>query len=281
MEGEHFERGQSFTYVPICFRQTTYLTTAAHITLFERFIGIYIYSYELGLLLHPYRNYFKKVESTASQSRLLACLEGCKGFFEYFLSLPEAYYAQFCIFQWSLLVQTILVLSRLTFVMASSFTWNPETTRSHVPLVMYLDAFCYRFHNTTSTPAEGSKQPKNPDVLYVFKMILTSVKNSYERRVAKIASNLAPASTPQSVGVASGHCPMLDPSLKVYFDNDLAADFDLSSINGKSWDLSGTSLTNLDSANMITPPPSSYSMPTAPLYHDLWATMTGSWAEEI
>lgn len=255
------------------------MTSPAHIALFERFIGIHIYSHELGLLLKPYREYFKKVESTATQSHLLACLEGCKRFFEHLLSLPEGYYAQFSTFQWSLMVQAILVLSRLTFVMASSFSWDPETTRSHVPLVMYLDALCFRFHNTTLTPAVRSTPPKNPDVLYVFSMILASVKKSYERRVAKIEPNFVTVLQSNNIGIARGHCPILDPSLNVYLDGDL--NYDLSSSYGGTWDLSGTPSTDLGSATMVTPPPSSYAMPTAPLYHDLWATMTGSWAEEI
>jgi len=243
------------------------LTTTAHIALFERFIGIHIYSHELGFLRRPYREYFKQVESTASQTHLLACLEGCKSFFEYLLSLPEGHYAQFSTFQWSLMVQATLILSRLTFVMASSFSWDPDTTRSHVPLVMYLDALCFRFHNTTSTPAVGSTPPKNPDVLYVFKMILASVKKSYERRVAKIEPNFVPVLQPKNIGIAHGHCPILDPSLDSSY--------------GGSWDLGGTPSTNLSGATMGTPPTSFYAMPTAPLYHDLWATMTGSWAEEI
>lgn len=254
------------------------IRTLPHIALFERFVGIHIYSHELGFLLKPYKNYFKQVESRASQAHLIACLEACKKFFEYLLSIPEEYYADFTAFQWSLMVQAVLVLSRLTFVMASSFSWDPDTTRSNVSLVMYLDALCFRFHNTTSTPAVGHTPPKNPDILYVFKMILTSVKKSYERRVAKIEPNFVPIEQPNNIGIARGHCPILDPSLNVYFDSDI----DMDSTYGGSWDLSGTPSTNLSGGPTNTPlPPSSYALPTAPLYHDLWATMTGSWAEEI
>jgi hypothetical protein len=255
------------------------LTITAHIALFERYIGIQIYSHELGFMLKPYREYFKQVKSTASQAHLMTCLKVCKHFFEYLLSLPEGHYAQFSAFQWTLMVQAVLVLSRLTFVVASSFNWDAETIRSHVPLVMYLDAICFRFNNTTSTPSTGSIPPNNPDILYVFTMILTSVKKSYEQRVAKLEANLIPVLQANNTDIAHGHCPVLDPSLNVYFHSDL--DIDLDSSYGGSWDLSGTPSTDLSGVSLVTPPTSSYSMATAPLYYDLWATMTGSWGEEI
>lgn len=64
---------------------------------------------------------------------------------------------------------------------------------------------------------------------------------------------------------------MLDPSLNLYFDSDLEID----STYGGSWDLNGGAA--------ATPSTNSQSEfgAHAPLYHDLWATMTGSWAEEI
>jgi hypothetical protein len=192
----------------------------ASIGLLDRFVGIYIYSHELGFLKRPYREFFKTVESTASPAHLSACLDACKRYYEYLLQIPEDLYANFTALQWSLMVQTTLVLSRLTFVMASRCGWDPEATRTNIPLGMYLDALCFRFQSHSATPAVNGTPAKNPDMLYVFFLILSSVKKSYARRVAKIAPAVFSPEYSTPSGLARGHCPILDPSLRPYFDVD-------------------------------------------------------------
>jgi hypothetical protein len=245
-------------------RRFPFLIIPAHIALFERFIGMHIYSHELGFLRRPYRGHYKTIESTANQDHLSRCLEACKRFFEYLLSVPEFHYANFTAFQWSLMVQATVVLSRLTFVMASNLGWDPETTRSHVPLVMYLDALCFRFQSLSMVSSLGTSTPENPDILYVFKMIISSVKKSYECRVSDIQPNFFAAERGNGIGIARGQCPISDPSLSIYLDSD-------DSSYGGSWNLSGGTV-NTPSTNCTA---------GVPLYHDLWATMTGTWAEDI
>jgi hypothetical protein len=184
----------------------------------------------------------------------------------------------------------ILVISRLTFVIASTLAWSPETTRTNVPLVMYLDCLCYRFQHLSCTPANANEPPKNPDVFYIFKMVLGSVKNSYEGRVAKITpgfldmgtsgmgsagSASAPASAAAATAAAAGsvmkgHCPVLhDKSLNVFWDKEV-----LDSTYG-----SGISPLGYEGST----PATETATATGPgfLYHDLWATMTGSWVDEF
>jgi hypothetical protein len=196
--------------------------------------------------------------------------------------MPESQYAEFGTLQWALLVQATVVLSRLTFVMASTRAWDADNTRANCPLGMYLDALCYRFQTLSATPSSGTSVPRNPDILYVFKMILASVKKSYERRVAKII--LEPATAEVGSRISKGHCPILDPSMKPYWDND-------NSSFGSSWETgigstpSGEMVDMGDMGDMIEvnltmpmEPPMNH--PGAPLYFDVWATMTGSWANE-
>ena len=139
-------------------------------------------------------------------------------------------------------------------------------------MVMYLDALCYRFQAVSSacTPS-GSERSQDPDVFFVFKLILGSVKKSYERRVAAIAPKSFTVEMDKAVGVARGHCPMLDPSLAVYFDSDLEME---DSTCGGSWNFSG-------GATMTNTPASSNNVAKPHVYFDLWATMTGTWAKEI
>jgi hypothetical protein len=162
-----------------------------------------------------------------------------------------------------MMVHIILVLSRLTFLMAATLGWDSDTTRSTVPLVMYLDALCYRFQHLSLTPSDTVETPKNPDVLYVFTMILRSCKKSYERRVSKIKPGFLVIDHANVIGVARGHCPILDPTLNPLFEFS-------DSTYGGSYQLS-------DSAT----PSASSTAAYVPQYHDVWAVMTGSWAEEF
>jgi len=167
-------------------------------------------------------------------------------------------------------VQAILVLSRLTFLMASTFLWNPETTRGNVPLVMYLDALCFRFRDISSTTSDADGQEsrkQNLDLFAIFVLILSSVRKSYERRVDALPRhpnpNIAPITpSPIVVGPTRSHCPMHDPNLSVYFDEGLG-----DARYYGSWDYSNNTQVILDVGK-------------APVYFDLWATMTGSWAED-
>lgn len=126
-----------------------------------------------------------------------------------------------------------------------------------MPLGMYLDCLCCRFQNLSSS--DGPTGSKSPDVLYVFKMVLRSVKNSYERRVESIKPDFFVYETGSAVGISRDHCPMLDPSLNGYFESEERAYGTPYGSNGRG---------------------SSHASQT-PRYHDLWATMTCSWAKEI
>ena len=256
----------------------------ANIALAEHFTAICVYSYGLGFLKKPYRKHIPTIVTTASQSHLTGCLHTCKRFFEFLLSLPESSYLNFSTLQWSLMVQSTLVLSRLTFLMATTRNWDADTTRSNIPMVMYLDAMCYRFQALSSAnPRAGT--PRNPDPLYVFKMVLSSVKKSYEKRVANIM--------PDDFAVDHrGRCPVLDPSLQQYFNAEVSGE----STYGEAWedmstpDLIGTDFSSTDWTEMggTEGTSGSSSMGSAgidvtgtPMYFDLWATMTNNWADNI
>jgi hypothetical protein len=127
---------------------------------------------------------------------------------------------------------------------------------------MYLDALCYRFQHLSLMPSDTVETPKNPDVLYVFSMILRSCKKSYERRVSKIEPGFLVVDHANVIGVARGHCPILDPTLNPLFEFS-------DSTYGGSYQLSDSATPSASSAAAFVPQ-----------YHDVWAVMTGSWAEE-
>ena len=166
-----------------------------------------------------------------------------------------------------MIIQAILVLSRLTFLIAATMNWDSSTTRANIPMVMYLDALCYRFHALSPTQASGGDIPKHSDALYVLAVILGSVKRSYTRRV----DSIQPTTFLVDPSLARGpHCPMKDRGLSDYFDHELDSAY--------GGDLSGGSVGSVGSTGA---PPGPSSAAYMPLYHDLWATMTCSWAQEF
>ncbi|TVY71335.1 hypothetical protein LSUE1_G008616 [Lachnellula suecica] len=240
-------------------------TTRSFIALSERFVGLSIYSYELGFHRKPYREHLRSPQSKelVIQSHLTNCLDAAKRFFECLLSLPESSYLSFTFVQWGLMVQAVLILSRLTFLMAANRGWNSDAARTNVPLVMYLDCLCYRFQHLSSTKVspEDSEHPKNPDVLYVFKLLLASVKKSYERRIGNIKPETFAIDFGNGAGPARGHCPILDPNLRTFLSSPEDSTY------GGSFN-----------RNSATSDRQHFGMP---LYHDLWATMTCNWAGSI
>ena len=239
----------------------TYSSSLAHIALADQFANITVFSHELGFLRRPYPT---RPSLTVTQTHLTSCLAACKSFFETLLAIPENLYSHFSNVQHAMMIQAILVLSRLTFLLAATMNWDSSTTRANIPMVMYLDALCYRFLALSPTQASGGDIPKHSDVLYIFAVILGSVKRSYTRRV----DGIQPTTFLVDPSLARGpHCPMKDDGLSAYFDQDLDSAY--------GGDLSWSSL---GSVHMPPCPPSAMN---TPLYHDLWATMTCSWAKEF
>ena len=230
----------------------------------DHFANITIFSHELGFLRRPYPS---SPPLSFPPTHLTSCLVACKSFFETLLSIPETLYPHFSTVQYAMVIQAILVLSRLTFLMAATLNWDASTARANIPLVMYLDALCYRFQalSPTPTPSSGSETPKHSDALHIFSMVLGSVKRSYVRRVESIQ----PVTFLVDPSLARGpHCPMKDASLRAYFDQDVDSAY--------GGDLSGSGASTTAG---VTPCASGET--GMPLYHDLWATMTCTWAEEF
>lgn len=238
-----------------------------HVALADHFANITVFSHELGFLR---RHYPVRPSLTSTQTHQTSCLAACKTFFETLLSIPEDLYPHFSAVQYAMIIQAILVLSRLTFLIAATMNWDSSTTRSNIPMVMYLDALCYRFHALSPTQASGGDIPKHSDALYILAVILRSVKRSYTRRV----DGIQPTTFLVDPSLARGpHCPMKDRGLSNYFDHELDSAY--------GGDLSGGSVGSVGSVGNTGAPLGPFSATYTPLYHDLWATMTCSWAQEF
>lgn len=87
---------------------------------------------------------------------------------------------------------------------------------------MYLDCLSYRFGRRTTTASAGSEKNRFSDAAFVFKVMLESVRKSYERRVGEIVPfvpGFLVAHRGQSKGIAEGQCPISDPELQVLYEN--------------------------------------------------------------
>ncbi|RDW65554.1 hypothetical protein BP5796_10246 [Coleophoma crateriformis] len=246
----------------------------------ERFLNICIYSHELGSLRKPYHHANQILETSNdsdSPTHLAKCLMAGKRYFEFLLSIPETNYWDLTTVLWGNIVQTILILSRLTFLLAALNDWDADTTRENIPLGMYLECLCYRMQSLSrmaklmvsqAAPAGDSKGTSTtattattPDVMFVFYLVMQSVKTSYERRVSNIKPNFFFVENGVAVGGARGHCPMMDPNLNPYFEPREETAWH-SNGGEAEWDAEGKQV-------------------EIPALGNLWSTMTSSWAEEF
>lgn len=230
----------------------------AYVNLQERFSEVIVRAFHirLGLARHPSTRHDAPPSRPERIPHDFQCLAAVKSFFEYMLAIPEDQFAFFTITQWTYMALCFVVLSRLTFAMASDLGWDSQTVRANIPMNMYVDCLCWRFQSLSTTVEVPGQSPRNPDGLYVMRKILETVKKSYSKRVAAIKPpemdvdvDVAPMYTP--------HCPMKDPDMDSVFASYVAQ-------NASEVYYSGSATTD-----------------SLPIYHDIWSTMTGSWANDF
>jgi hypothetical protein len=236
----------------------------------ERFLTINIFSHDLAF----FRPIPAQRDRHLNPVTLSRCLEACKKFFESLLSIPSAQYNAFTNVEWSNIIQSIIILSRLSFPLPRCPGWDVVAAREHAPLGMFLDCLCYRMQALSSVPAT-ELNPKAPDGPFIFRIVLESIKRSYEARVALVMPPLAMAE--QGVGASQSngfqtpgaspmdklHCPMNDRELLSFFE-PISQDLN-----------EGLGVQGGAGGSMGPSAPK-----TIPVYHDLWATMTMNWTDD-
>ena len=100
---------------------------SASVGLAESVTLVHIYAQRFGFLSRPYRHILASTAQNTDNvnpAHLTSCLKACKKLMEYILSLPEVIYANFTTIHWTYVVEGLLVLSRLTFLMAAVLGWD-------------------------------------------------------------------------------------------------------------------------------------------------------------
>jgi hypothetical protein len=215
----------------------------------ERFLTINVFSHDLAFF-RPIPEQHRRHLNPVTLSR---CLEACKKFFESLLSIPSAQYHAFTNVEWSNIIQSIVILSRLSFPLPRCPGWDVVAAREHAPLGMFLDCLCYRMQTLSSVPPT-ELNPKAPDGPFIFRMILESIKKSYEQRVVLVTPPLSMASPMDRL-----HCPMNDRELLMYLEP-------VSQDSNEAFGVLGGASTTVPNVSK-----------NIPVYHDLWATMTMNW----
>ena len=182
-----------------------------------------------------------------STSKLVVCTATMKEFFDYILTLSDETFSYFSGMEWSKLVFTTIIALRLSFPLNELPTWDSDWARSELRLGEFLGRFC---EEPGLTPAT-----KKVDVLSACRVVMRTVKTKFDRRAAQYEA-LSSGSGSRSSG--SLGCPMIDGSMAEYIP---------------LWDV--------DPTQVQMPLTSIAEDPDAqPVFHDLWATMTMSWANE-
>lgn len=195
---------------------------------------------------------------------LTRCLQAAKEFFEILLSIPASQIKYFTCAVWGRVVEVFVVLWRLSYPIPANSEWDYQATRRYAPLVMYLDCLCYKLQGLSNTTAKDTDLCGHPDTPYLYKIVLETLKDSHERRIeCEANSATAGGANSKSSRRSGSHCPMINRSITSYIDTWQAPSHDTMLV--------------LDVENSLE---TSNTKTIKPVYHDIWATMTMSWASE-
>ncbi|EWG39631.1 hypothetical protein FVEG_02386 [Fusarium verticillioides 7600] len=179
-----------------------------------------------------------------SSVRLTRCVNNTRALFDYLLNLDSFKY--FTSIDWTKFILSVILAVRLSFPISEVPDWDHAWARSQLRFDEFLEFMC-------DGPEDLTPSSKRVDVLSASRVILRVVKSKYDRRVAILT---APSLTLRGVGHQG--CPMFDKDMQPYI-SAWDTDFDMNSAML-------TSGLNTDGQQTM--------------YHDLWATMTMSWAND-
>lgn len=213
------------------------------------FVAFYLESGTLLKIPRPLHRHGSSLPLLASKLHL--CVGHLKEFLTYVVSLDQTDFLSFTGVEWARLVLAIILAIRLSFPpVLECPEWDTAWARSQLNFSEFLNHMCREIDLTPSS--------KKVDVLSASRVIIRMVKEKYDRRLALLNTQ---AETP-----TRGTCPMLDGSLEQYFpfwDAGIGVNSPgqaMGQVMGQVTGQSGTA--------------------AQPVFHDLWATMTMSWAEE-
>ncbi|RFN50877.1 hypothetical protein FIE12Z_4823 [Fusarium flagelliforme] len=177
-----------------------------------------------------------------SSTRLIRCVNNIRTLFDYLMNLET--FTHFTSIDWTKFILSVILAVRLSFPITPVPDWDHAWARSQLRFDEFLEFMC-------EGPEDLTPASKRVDVLSASRVVLRVVKAKYDRRVAMLTTSLSDTLGRQG-------CPMFDKDMQPYLP---------------AWD------TEID-MNSVLPTMNMNLEGQQPMYHDLWATMTMSWAND-
>ncbi|KAM5346945.1 hypothetical protein ACJ41O_009950 [Fusarium nematophilum] len=194
-----------------------------------------------------------------SCSRLRRCATNLRSLFEYLQNLGQTVFVSFTSVDWTKFVLAVILAVRLSFPVSQVPGWDDAWARAELGFDAFMESMC---DGPELTPAST-----RVDVFSAGRVVLRVVKAKYDKRIAMLTTPLQTTGTVAAAAAAAagggakgpGHqgCPMFDRSMEQYIS---------------AWD------TGFDMSSVM--PPQSLDG-QQPVFHDLWATMTMGWANDV
>lgn len=177
-----------------------------------------------------------------SSTRLIRCVNNMRTLFDYLMNLET--FTHFTSIDWEKFILSVILAVRLSFPITAVPDWDHAWARSQLRFDEFLEFMC-------EGPEDLTPASKRVDVLSASRVVLRVVKAKYDRRVTLLTTSLSNTLGRQG-------CPMFDKDMQPYLP---------------AWD------TEID-MNSVLPAMDMNLEGQQPMYHDLWATMTMSWAND-
>ncbi|KAF0638691.1 hypothetical protein FPSE5266_11984 [Fusarium pseudograminearum] len=178
-----------------------------------------------------------------SPTRLVRCVNNIRTLFDHLTNLEN--FTCFTSVDWTKFILCVILAVCLSFPIADVPDWDHTWARSQLRFDEFLETM-------TEGPEDLTPASKRVDILSASRVIMRVLKTKYNRRVAILTAPV--------LNEPLGHqgCPMFDKDMQPYLT---------------AWDV------DFD-AQSVLPTPNINTEGQQPMYHDLWATMTMSWAND-
>ncbi|KAG8671698.1 hypothetical protein FPOAC1_004952 [Fusarium poae] len=218
-----------------------HLSRSAPVKLASLFFDIFLQG---GSIFYLARINTKKPSFTnPSPTRLVRCVNNIRTLFDHLMNLEN--FTCFTSVDWTKFILSVILAVCLSFPIADVPDWDHAWARSHLRFGEFLEVM-------TEGPEDLTPASKRVDVFSASRVILRVLKTKYNRRVAILTAPV--------LDEPLGHqgCPMFDKDMQPYVT---------------AWDA------GFD-VQYVLPAHNPNTEGQQPMYHDLWATMTMSWAND-